>query len=142
MSQYGFIESEAPSAKSTPAAFKVAAEKVCSLSVKEVKAAYPNAFDLPYACMDLLYQYTLLVDGFGKCNMHVLHVYLENFLVGQHSGVHELNKPNVVYAGLDPTKEITLINRVKYGEYYIEAAWPLGTAIEAVAPKKMTLQDA
>jgi apyrase len=44
---------------------------------------------------------------------------------------------------LDASREITLINRVKYGEYYIEAAWPLGTAIEAVAPNKTNLpQDA
>lgn len=107
--QVGFIDSDAPSAKSTPAAYRAAAEKVCPLSVQEAKATYPNVRerDLPYVCMDLVYQYTLLVDGFG----------------------------------LEPTKEITLVSKVKHGEFFIEAAWPLGTAIEAVSPKKR-LQDA
>ncbi|CAO2141273.1 unnamed protein product [Urochloa humidicola] len=38
--------------------------------------------------------------------------------------------------GLQPMKKITFVDKVKHGEYYIEAAWPLGTAIEAVAPKE------
>uniref|UniRef100_J3NAZ1 Apyrase n=2 Tax=Oryza brachyantha TaxID=4533 RepID=J3NAZ1_ORYBR len=97
-----FIDNNAPSAKSTPAAYKDAAEKVCKLSVQEAKAVYPSARDHAYLCMDLVYQYTLLVDGFG----------------------------------LAPTKKITLVEKVKHEEYYIEAAWPLGTAIEAVSPKK------
>ncbi|TVU26017.1 hypothetical protein EJB05_28542 [Eragrostis curvula] len=100
----GFIDSKAPSGTATPTAFRDAAKKACRLSVKEAKVAYPNIqdTDVPYACMDLTYHYTLLVDGFG----------------------------------VQPTKKITFVSKVKHGEYYMEAAWPLGTAIEAVSPKK------
>uniref|UniRef100_A0ACD5TKN7 Uncharacterized protein n=1 Tax=Avena sativa TaxID=4498 RepID=A0ACD5TKN7_AVESA len=100
----GFIDSEATSGKTTPAAYKAAAEKICPMSFEEAKAAYPKfrASDAPYICMDLIYQYSLLVDGFG----------------------------------LEPTKEITVVEKVKHKEYFMEAAWPLGEAIEAVSPKK------
>jgi apyrase len=37
---------------------------------------------------------------------------------------------------LEPTKEITVVEKVKHGEYFMEAAWPLGEAIEAVSPRK------
>ncbi|KAJ1275190.1 hypothetical protein BS78_05G117300 [Paspalum vaginatum] len=99
----GFIDSKTPSAEATPAMFKAAAEKACRLSVKEVQVAYPNVpnTDVPYTCMDLTYQYTLFVDGFG---------------------VH-------------PMKKITLVSKVKHGQYYIGATWPLGSAIEVMSPK-------
>ena len=66
--QVGLIDSEATSGKTTPAAYRAAAEKICPLSFKEAKDAYPRvrAIDTPYICMDLVYQYSLLVDGFGK----------------------------------------------------------------------------
>ncbi|OEL33401.1 putative apyrase 3 [Dichanthelium oligosanthes] len=108
-SKVGIIDEKLPSAKSTPSAFRVVAKKACQMSVKEAKAAYPNVLDIhvPYLCLDLTYQYTLLVDGFG----------------------------------LKSIKKITLVSKVKHGEYYVNAAWPLGTAIEAMSSKK-GLEDA
>ncbi|CAM0146784.1 unnamed protein product [Urochloa decumbens] len=105
-SHVGFIDSEAPSARAAPAAFRIAARKACRLGVEKVKVAFPKIEDanVPYLCLDLTYQYTLLVDGFG----------------------------------LPPTKKITFVSKVKHGEYFIEAAWPLGTAIEALSPKMQT----
>ncbi|WVZ54718.1 hypothetical protein U9M48_005476 [Paspalum notatum var. saurae] len=100
----GIVDSNAPSGKSTPAAFGASAERACQLSVVEATVAYPNVngVDVPYLCMDLAYQYTLLVDGFG----------------------------------LEATKEITVVDKVKHGEYYVQASWPLGTAIEALSTRK------
>ncbi|BAT84900.1 hypothetical protein LR48_Vigan03g189400 [Vigna angularis] len=35
--------------------------------------------------------------------------------------------------GLDPLQEITMANQIEYQEALVEAAWPLGTAIEAIS---------
>lgn len=64
--QVGLIDSDAPSGTSTPAAFRALAQKICRMSLKEVKAKYPKVRDIPYVCMDLIYQHSLLIDGFGE----------------------------------------------------------------------------
>lgn len=97
----GFVNSNEPVAKVHPADFEEAAKRACQTTLKEAKPIYPRVEEsnLPYICMDLVYQYTLLVDGFG----------------------------------LDPWQEITLVKQVKYHDNLVEAAWPLGSAIEAVS---------
>ncbi|CAO2152534.1 unnamed protein product [Urochloa humidicola] len=102
------IDGKEPSAMAAPAKFKKVASRACRLDVKDhakiIELIYPKVekANVPYLCMDLTYQYRLLVDGFG----------------------------------LDPEKKITFVSKVKHGEYYIEAAWPLGTAIDTLSPKK------
>ncbi|KAG1338211.1 putative Pentatricopeptide repeat-containing protein, mitochondrial [Cocos nucifera] len=65
--EVGIIDSGEPKALVTPSEFEEAAKTACKLSLEEANVTYPNIEedDLPYICMDLVYEYTLLVDGFG-----------------------------------------------------------------------------
>ncbi|KAJ0978138.1 hypothetical protein J5N97_013612 [Dioscorea zingiberensis] len=97
----GFVDPNAHYAKVRPAEFEDTAKRVCKMNVDEAKSTYDRVVEdnRPYLCMDLVYQFTLLVDGFG----------------------------------LDPSQEITLVKQVQYGDSFVEAAWPLGSAIEVAS---------
>ncbi|KAK3147354.1 hypothetical protein QOZ80_3BG0281340 [Eleusine coracana subsp. coracana] len=97
----GFVNPNAAVAIVKPSDFEEAARRVCKLNVKEAQATYPDVSpeNIPYLCIDLVYQYTLLVDGFG----------------------------------VDPYQDITLVKKVPYSNSFVEAAWPLGSAIEVAS---------
>ncbi|KAK7380663.1 hypothetical protein VNO78_33178 [Psophocarpus tetragonolobus] len=97
----GFADPNIPVVKLRPVDFEAAAKQVCRTKLEDVKSHYPlvEEGNRPYLCMDLIYQYTLLVVGFG----------------------------------LDRWQQITLVKKVKYHDALVEAAWPLGSAIEAVS---------
>nr|GMC80996.1 apyrase 2-like [Ipomoea batatas] len=100
--EVGFINATAaPVAKVRPADFESAARDACETGLEDAKSKYTSvsADNLPYLCMDLVYQFTLLVDGFG----------------------------------IDPQQEITLVKQVEYQNSFVEAAWPLGSALEVVS---------
>ncbi|CAN8260497.1 unnamed protein product [Cochlearia groenlandica] len=97
----GFVNPKQTVATVRPLDFEKAAKKACNMKMEEGNSKFPRVEEdnLPYLCLDLVYQYTLLVDGFG----------------------------------IKPSQKITLVKKVKYGKYAVEAAWPLGSAIEAVS---------
>ncbi|XP_015061513.1 apyrase 2-like [Solanum pennellii] len=97
----GIINPSLAVAKVRPADYESAANRACATGLEGAKSEFPRveADNLPYLCMDLVYQYTLLVDGFG----------------------------------LEPQQEMTLVKKVEYKNSFVEAAWPLGSAIEVAS---------
>ncbi|KAE8727940.1 putative apyrase 1 [Hibiscus syriacus] len=63
----GFIKSSDPVAKVQPHSFLDAAKRACQTQYADAKTTYTDLGEnnLPYICMVLVYEYTLLVDGFG-----------------------------------------------------------------------------
>ncbi|XP_028778153.1 nucleoside-triphosphatase-like [Neltuma alba] len=63
----GIADIKKPSDKVRIVDYKIAAELACKTALEEAKSTFPLMKDngLQYACLDLVYQYTLLVDGFG-----------------------------------------------------------------------------
>lgn len=53
--------------------FEDAAKRVCETKLEDAKSKFPRVEEanLPYLCMDLVYQFTLLIDGFGKLHAHL-----------------------------------------------------------------------
>ena len=66
--QAWFVDPKQPVATVRPIDFEKAAKKACSMKMEAGKSKFPRVEEdnLPYLCMDLVYQHTLLVDGFGK----------------------------------------------------------------------------
>ncbi|KAL5538095.1 hypothetical protein UlMin_045904, partial [Ulmus minor] len=62
----GFVDPKVPVATVHPADFEDAAKRACQTKLEDAKSIYTRVEEsnLPYLCMDLFYQYTLLVDGF------------------------------------------------------------------------------
>jgi len=44
------------------------AKQACGKTFEEAKSSYPRLSEerVPFVCMDVAYQYALLVDGFGR----------------------------------------------------------------------------
>lgn len=70
----GLVDPAATSAMAKPSDFMKAAKHACKVTMNTVETKYPNVRknDLPYVCMDLVYQYALLVNGFGEIRSMIL----------------------------------------------------------------------
>lgn len=86
-SQAGFADPNLPVAIVRPADFEDAAKQACQTKLENAKSTFPRVDEgnLPYLCMDLIYQYTLLVDGFGRFNFNVgiaIMTFLQSLIYG------------------------------------------------------------
>ncbi|KAK2362212.1 apyrase [Trifolium repens] len=98
----GMIDANIPNLQIRPVDLEIEAKRACALNFKDAKSTYPlleKRNIVSYVCMDFIYQYVLLVDGFG----------------------------------LDPLQEITSGKEIEYEDAVVEAAWPLGNAVEAIS---------
>ncbi|KAL3523182.1 hypothetical protein ACH5RR_016016 [Cinchona calisaya] len=66
-SEVGIIEPNVPSQIVRPVDFKNAAKLACRTKYKDIKSVFPkiDERDMPVICLDLVYEYSLLVNGFG-----------------------------------------------------------------------------
>lgn len=94
-SKAGFADPNSPVAIVRPADFEDAAKQACQTKIENAKSTYPHVEEgnLPYLCMDLVYQYTLLVDGFGRFNPNigiVIMIFIQSLSYGAISCTHLL----------------------------------------------------
>ncbi|KAH0698811.1 hypothetical protein KY284_013026 [Solanum tuberosum] len=63
----GIIDPKKPSGRAKPIQYLYAAKLAFNTKAKDIKSVFPNIDErnIPFICMDLVYEYTLLVDGFG-----------------------------------------------------------------------------
>nr|BAB87182.1 apyrase [Pisum sativum] len=98
----GMVDASTPNFILRPVDIETKAKESCALNFEDAKSTYPfldKKNVASYVCMDLIYQYVLLVDGFG----------------------------------LDPLQKITSGKEIEYQDAIVEAAWPLGNAVEAIS---------
>jgi apyrase len=63
------IDANIPNLQIRPVDLEIEAKRACALNFKDAKSTYPlleKRNIVSYVCMDFIYQYVLLVDGFGK----------------------------------------------------------------------------
>lgn len=122
------MDPKAAVAKVKPSDFEETARRVCKLNLKDAHATYPDVSEenIPYLCIDLVYQYTLLVDGFGMLISNGKNI----TITVEHITSTSMFLHLFFFSGVDPYQDITLVKKVPYGDSYVEAAWPLGSAIE------------
>ncbi|XP_057811986.1 apyrase-like [Salvia miltiorrhiza] len=62
----GIVKVDANTARIQPIVYRDAAKRACRANIENIKSIFPaiEEGDLGYLCMDLVYEYSLLVDGF------------------------------------------------------------------------------
>lgn len=63
------VDASTPNFILRPVDIETKAKEACALNFEDAKSTYPfldKKNVASYVCMDLIYQYVLLVDGFGK----------------------------------------------------------------------------
>uniref|UniRef100_M1DSL8 Apyrase 3 n=1 Tax=Solanum tuberosum TaxID=4113 RepID=M1DSL8_SOLTU len=67
MVEVGIIDPKKPFGRAKPIQYLYAAKLAFNTKVKDIKSVFPNIDErnIPFICMDLVYEYTLLADGFG-----------------------------------------------------------------------------